>query len=428
MRFDRTLFALAACATFALPGAAQQVPDSVRVAELERQVEAITRELESLRLGRDVVEADTSMLGLGPAASKVYRVNQGVSLGGYGELLYENFSATRDDGAPASSRDRFDALRAILYVGYKFNDRILFNSEIEIEHGNEAFLEFAYVDYLLNDGLGVRGGLLLAPLGLINELHEPPTFLGTTRPETEQAIIPSTWRENGLGAFGSTEGFEFRAYLVNGLDAVAGGSSPAGGFSGSGLRGGRQKGAKAVAEDFAGVARLDYTGVLGLTVGASGWYGGSAQGRELDGMEVEAQTLVWDLHGEYRARGLDLRALVAGARLDDAAALNRLNGLTVASGVGEEMLGWYVQAGYDVLRGTGSTHQLVPYVRYEAVDTQREVPTGFAVNPATDLTVLSLGAAWRPLPQVIVKGDWQIHDNDADTGVDQLAVALGWLF
>jgi hypothetical protein len=400
--------------------ALQERPDTARLAELERRMEALTRELESLRLGRDVVEADTSILGFGPAASKVYRVNQGVSLGGYGELLYENYAAEREDGTPATNRDQIDALRAILYVGYKFSDRILFNSEIEIEHADEISLEFAYLDYLLKDGLGIRGGMLLAPMGFLNELHEPPMFLGTERPVTENRIIPSTWRENGVGLFGGNETFVWRAYVLNSFDGA--------GFSGSGLRGGRQKGGQALAEDVGVVGRVDYVGTLGLTLGASAFHGQTAQNRELAGEPVDAGLTIWDLHADYKAHGWNLRALVAGANLDDAAALNELNGLTGDAGVGESMLGWYVEAGYDVLRATASTHQLIPYVRYEQVDTQREVAPGFTANPATDLTVLALGAAWKPLPQVAAKLGYQIHSNAAESGVNQLNVQLGWLF
>ena len=239
--------------------AAAQVPDSVRIAELERRIEIVTRELERIELGGDVVQADSSAGGFGPGASRVYRINQGVSLGGYGEVLYENYAAELENGAEGSKQDQFDALRAILYVGYKFNDRLLFNSEIEIEHAKEAFLEFAYLDYLLTDNVGIRGGVLLAPLGLVNELHEPPIFLGTERPLTERLIIPTTWRENGVGLFGGTDLFEWRAYLLSSFNGA--------GFTGSGLRGGRQKGGKAVSEDLGAAARLDYVGTPGLILG-----------------------------------------------------------------------------------------------------------------------------------------------------------------
>lgn len=423
-RFTRRA-ALVLCAGVVTAGSpvgahAQQDPDSVKMAELERRMDALTRELEQMRLGRDVVEADTSILGLGPAASKVYKVNQGVSIGGYGEFLYENYAAERQDDAPSGRKDQLDALRAILYVGYKFNDRLLFNSEIEVEHADEIYLEFAYIDYLLTESVGLRAGMLLAPMGLVNELHEPSIFLGTTRPLTENAIIPTTWRENGVGLFGGTENIAWRAYLMNGLNAA--------GFSASGLRGGRQKGAKALAEDFGVAGRLDWIGTLGLTAGASAYYGGSGQGMELAGEEVGAETLIWDAHLDYDVSGLDLRALVAGARLTDARELNEARGLTGAAGIGQEMLGWYLQGGYDVLRGTESEHQLIPYVRYEKVNTQSEVPAGYTANPATDRTILALGLSWKPITNVVWKADWQMHSNEADTGVNQLNVALGWLF
>ncbi len=411
--------------------------DSVELARLRRQIEAITREIEELRLGQEVVvRADSGRFGLGPAASKVYSAGQGVSIGGYGELLYENFVDEREDGTPSGRADQIDALRAIVYVGYKFSDRFLFNSEIEFEHGTtdqagSVSLEFAYLDWLVSEGVGLRAGLLLVPMGFLNELHEPPTFLGTKRPETEQQIIPSTWRENGLGVFGDVGRFSYRAYLMNGFDAIGGGSSNASGYSASGLRGGRQKGSKAIAEDLAGVIRVDYAGLPGLVVGGS-LYAGQA-GQDVTSpvdpdATINATTIIWEGHAEYRARGLDLRGLVAVADVGDVPEVNAVRGLTGQASVGERLFGWYLQAGYDVLRGVRTSQRLVPYVRFERLNTQDQVPAGFAANPATDRSIVSLGAAWNPIMQIVLKVDYQVHSNDADTGVDQLNVALGYLF
>lgn len=408
-----------------------------RVGELRRMIEAITRQIEQLRLGQDVVtEADTSLYGFGPAASKVYKVRQGVSIGGYGEMLYENFADKRQDGAPSGATDQVDFLRAIVYVGYKFSDRFLFNSEIEFEHATtsdgvgEVSVEFAYLDYRFGDAFGLRGGMLLPPMGFINELHEPPTFLGTERPLTEQQIIPSTWRENGIGIFGEAHGLAYRAYLINGFDAIGGGSSPASGFSASGLRGGRQKGGKALSEDFGLVGRVDYTGQPGLLVGTSTYFGQSGQNRVgAGGSEIGAETFIWEGHGQYRAYGLDLRGLLAVATVEDVPELNAARDLTApGASIGERMVGWYLQAGYDVLRSALTQHQLIPYVRYERLDTQDEVPEGRAVNPANDRQVISLGFAWKPITNIIVKADYQIHDNEADTGVDQVNAVIGYLF
>jgi hypothetical protein len=396
------------------------VADSVRIAELERRLEAVSREIERLSLGIDVVQADSSIMGLGPAASKVYQVTQGVSIGGYGEILYENFSATREDGSPATTLDVIDALRAIVYFGYKFDDRLLFNSEVEIEHGNEAYLEFAYLDYMVTESVGLRAGLLLAPLGLVNELHEPPVFVDAKRSLTENRIIPTTWRENGIGLFGNGEMFTWRAYVMSSLNGA--------GFNASGLRGGRQRGIRALSESLGVAARADYVGMPGLMVGASTFFGGTGQGRELNGEEVDGNLLVWDVHADYQARGFDLRAVLAGASVNDAAELNQLNNLAGAAGVGDGMLGWYVEGGYDVLSGMDTTHQIHPFARYEQVNTQESMVPGNTAGPVNDLEAISLGIAWRPSAQAVLKVARQLISNGASTGTDQWNVQLGWLF
>ncbi|MFW6084292.1 MAG: hypothetical protein ACODAA_03685 [Gemmatimonadota bacterium] len=403
--------------------------DDADLVEIRRQIDAITVELERLRLGSEVVAADSSIFGFGPAASKIYATQQGVSIGGYGEALYENFAGEREDGAEASASDQFDFLRAIIYAGYKFNDRFLLNTEFEFEHAStsidgSASVEFAYLDYLFAENAGIRAGMLLLPIGFINELHEPTTWLGAIRPVTESRIIPSTWRENGFGVFADLEDVSLRAYVVNGLDGT-------GGFSASGLRGGRQKGSNALAEDFALAARADYTGQPGFVLGGSAYIGGSGQGADdpLDpGEEIGARTVIVEGHAGYKANGFDLRGLFAMADVSDVESLNAVNGFTGMASVGERLEGWYVQAGYDVLRYADTDVALEPYLRYESVNTQAEVPDGFMADPANDLTVLSIGAALRPIPEIIVKTDYQIQSTEAETGVDQFNVSFGYIF
>ena len=427
---------LTAVCLFSGSAAAQDVvADSLALREIERRIEALTLELEALRLGSDIVApADTTVLGFGPAASKIYGAQQGVSIGGYGEFIYENFSESREDGSPSGRTDQVDALRGIVYVGYKFDERFLFNSEIEFEHAStgqagSASLEFAYLDYRLTEGFGLRGGLLLSPMGFLNELHEPPIFLGAKRPGTESRIIPTTWRENGLGVFGQLGPFGYRFYLMNSLDGVGGGSSKAEGFNASGLRGGRQKGSKALAENFSTVGRVDWVGALGLTVGTSLYLGNSGHGRRLaSGATVDVRTLIWEGHVAYQTSGLDVRALFAVADVDDAASLNALKGLTGNASVGERLQGGYVQLGYDLLTTASTPHQLIPFLRYESVDTQLRVPDGFSANPANDATIVTFGLSWKPLPQIVGKADYQLHGNRAGTGVDQFNIALGYLF
>jgi hypothetical protein len=425
--------------------------DDPRVDELERRLDVVTRELESLRLGE---AADTaayrSAFGLAPAASKVYAARHGVSIGGYGEALYENFDAEREDGGLSSKRDQLDFVRQILYVGFKFNDELLFNSEIELEHAGvrdeaevegqadlgtgevegeaelsgEVALEFAYVDWMKRREFGVRGGLLLVPVGLTNEFHEPPVFLGTRRPDVEQRVIPTTWRANGIGVFGELPaGVAYRAYVVEGLNFA--GFDPA-----QPLRDARQSGSKAAGDDFGLAARADWVGTPGLLAGASVYSGASGQAASDSQGRLRARATLWEVHARFEWRGLDARALWAQGALDDAARVNAALGLAGSGGLGESFGGGYVEAAYDVLPHLwpGTSYGLAPYARYETYDTQEDVPAGFTENPAFERTTLTAGAALRPHPNVVLKADRQVRRNDAGTETSQWNVALGYLF
>src|SRR5262245_1983214 len=395
--------------------------------DLEKKIDALSREVERLRLGAAApVEAGESVGGFGPAASKVYRAGRGVTVGGYGEMLYVDPSGTRDDGEPSGSQATADLLRAVLYFGYKFNDRFIFNSEIEYEHAvagedgpGEVAVEFAFVDYRWRPTLGARGGMLLVPVGFINELHEPPIFLGAQRPSVERFIIPTTWRELGAGVYGDIGPVSWKAYVVTSLDA--GGFSAANGF-----RGARQQGAEAVAEDLAFTARVDWVPTQGLLVGVSVFTGDTAQGRPgFDG----ARLTQYEAHAEWRARGVQIRGLYAQNRLDEAGAVSAL----VGEAVGSRMTGYYGEAGYNVLATRkGTSQELVPFVRYESFDTQDEVDPAWTTDPshspANDRTVRTYGLHYRPIPGVAIKADWQDLGDAADTGVDRFNIALGWLF
>ncbi len=402
-----------------------------QIEEIRRQIDVLTKEIENIKSAapEKAPAGARGKFGLGPAASKIYGVTRGVSIGGYGEVLYQNFDEERDDGAPSDRTDTIDLLRAVFYFGYKFDDRFLFNSEVEYEHATtgegaeekgEVSIEFAYLDYVVRPELNLRAGLVLLPVGFVNELHEPPVFLGARRPEVERRILPTTWRELGIGIVGDAGPVTYRAYVVNGLDAA--------GFSASApIREGRQGGSEARAEDFALTGRLDFIGVPGLLAGVSGYTGDSAQGRNADGRSFDGRVSLVDAHAEWRWRGLQARALGVWGSIGDAADINALNDLSGAASVGKRFVGSYVEAGWDVLYGRGAA-SLVPFARWESFDTQDEVPAGFSSNPANDVSIWTLGLQYRPIPQVVVKLDYQDVKNDARTGIDQWNLALGWLF
>lgn len=406
----------------------EQGQPSSALDEIKGQIEILTQEIEALKVQQhEPASADVEQYGLGAAASKVYRSGEGISLGGYGEFVYENYSSSRDDGAPSGRSDQLDALRAILYAGYKFNDRVIFNSEIEVEHGStgqggEVSLEFGYLDFMIRPELNVRAGMMLMPSGLVNELHEPTAFLGAKRPDVERTVIPSTWREPGVGIFGEVGPVTYRTYLVTGLRSDR--------FSSSGIRSGRQSGAKALAEDLALIARADWNVADGVLVGGSYYRGDSAQGKTTPaGESFDATVAIAEIHADLKLRGFQARALWADGSIGDATAINATNKLTGKNSVGEELGGWYAEAGYDLgTQLSWSEASLIPFVRYETLDTQKSVPSGFARNPARDLSNVTAGISIKPIPQAVIKIDFQNYANEAGTGVDQWNVGLGYVF
>ena len=397
---------------------AEQEP-GVDIAELEQRIEILAEEVERLRSGEDIrLDPDEARrLGLAPSAAATYAIDRGVSIAGYGEMLLENFADS------SGKTTQFDYLRAILYAGYRFNDKFLFNSEIEVEHAKEIYVEFAYVDYQATRNFGLRGGMLLVPMGLVNEFHEPTVFMGAERPVTENKIIPSTWRENGGGFYGAFDQVSFRFYVLNGFMGSK--------FNDGGLRGGRQKGYKALSSSIVYTGRLDVTPTPGVFFGAS-FYTGDSGNRQviLDGQEYGVGTTIWDVHAQAQVRGFDFRALMARASLSDVAQLNESLGFTGNKSVGSGLAGQYVQIGYDLLSqlvGAGDV-ALSPYVRFENVDTQAEVPVGFMRNPSKNNDYFTFGIELKPNPGVVLKIDHMWVSNDANSGTNQFNINLGYAF
>ncbi len=410
----------------------EEAPEkSGRLSEIERKLDVLAEEIENIKSAA-VVEEPTyeQVFGRAPAASKVYLADRGLSIGGYGELDISQF---RED-----NNNIIDAQRVVLYTGYKFNDRIIFNSEIEFEHGTtgtnqdgqdgSVSVEFATLDFLLTDPFNVRGGLLLVPFGIINEVHEPTTFFGVLRPEVETFVIPTTWRENGAGIFGEYSGFipgnlSYRAYVVNSLDAR--------GFTASSNRGARNSGNRARINDVAFVSRIEYDPAPGLKFGGSWFIGNSGQNESVDGEEIGGLFQMYEADVQLQWRGLEARGLFVYTFLDDAALIDLNNGFEGDESVGDQQFGWYVEAGYNLLSlaNFGQYFQyFAPFVRYEHFNTQKSVPSGFASNPANDRQDVTFGFNYKPIPQVVIKADYQWRDNEADSANNQFNLGLGYVF
>ncbi|MDD5276786.1 MAG: hypothetical protein PHR16_11990 [Methylovulum sp.] len=397
------------------------------VKKLERKTDVLSQEVEKLRTNLAIPEEAKykSAYGLGPAASKVYQVGKGLSIGGYGEAIYQDYVGDKGD-----NKNNADMERMVLYAGYKFSDRILFNSELEFEHASsgegaelkgEVGVEFAALDFFIDPLANVRAGLVLMPMGFINQIHEPPFYFGNHRPEVEQRIIPSTWREMGVGLFGQiTPNLTYTTYLVNGLNAE--------GFSSDGIREGRGGGSQAKAEDFGYVGRMDYTpsNLPGVTVGGSVYVGNSGQNQLYAGKKVDAFTQLYEGHVQWKYRGLEFRTLGSWGHIGDAGVLSAANGQTI----GSENYGWYTEVGYDVLPLLipDTLQYLAPFFRYEQMDTIAKAPAGFADDLSQDRKIYQFGLQYKPIPNVVIKADYRNFTAKQGNLPDDFNLGFGFIF
>lgn len=403
---------------------------SGRKSEADRKTDILATEVERLKTQLHIPEKREYKIeyGYGPAASEIYRVNRGLSIGGYGEWVFSDYSKDK--------KSTIDNLRAVIYAGYKFNDWIILNNEFEFEHATtgegaeekgEVSVEFSYLDFLLKDYANVRTGLTLVPMGFINEIHEGPTYHGNYRPQVERIIIPTTWREIGAGLFGQiVPGLQYRVYGMNGLNAE--------GFTSGGIRDGRQSGSRALAEDFAFAGRLDYDMPFapGLLTGVSAWVGNSGQGnlyssKAFGAQELNVMTQLYEGHIQYRWRGLEMRALGAVGFIGNAAQLSAAKQETI----GSQNYGWYVESAYNIMPVLWPElgHYLAPFFRYESYNTLASVPLGFDdYDGLYDRWIYQAGLTYKPIENVAVKFDYQNFNSAAKKLPDQFNVGVAFMY
>lgn len=399
--------------------------------ELEnaRRQQILAEEVRKLREAATVPEAPSlqSANGMGPAASKVYQAQRGLSIGGYGQGWLSMLGAS-------GSKNQADLKRVVLYTGYKFDDRLVLNSELEFEHATtegagSVSVEFAQLDWLVSPELNFRAGLLLAPIGLLNETHEPLFYHGNERPEVERKVIPTTWRENGIGLFGKLgDTWEYRAYLMGSLAARD--------FASGGLADGRQAGSKAVAEDWSVALRLDCHLTPELTLGGSLFSGDQGQGAVLAQdaagtlAKPGAHLLLREGHLQYRRGGLQLRALGVVAELDEAEVLSRALALRGQGPVGSRLSGAYAEVAYDLMPhlNPASGASLDLYLRREAYDTLDQVAVGFADDPSQDVRVTTVGLDYKPEPRLVIKLDHRNFSSGKGIRPSEVNLGFGWVF
>jgi hypothetical protein len=354
------------------------------------------------------------------AAQRILSANNGnaVTLGAYGQIDYNQ---------PEGANGKLDVHRLVMLLGYRFSDKVQFVSEIEFEHVKEVYVEQAFVNYNVANNVNLRGGLMLVPMGIVNEYHEPTTYNGVERPMVDKSIVPTTWREIGVGVSGklNSASIAYQAYLFNGFKSTnADGTGKIGGKDG--LRGGRQKGAESTIDSPNLSTKVEYYGIPGLRMGLSGYFGRTQADdaiKDIKGADVGISMIGLDaryVYDRFSARGQYIYA-----SLNDTRAYNRLTG----SQLGSEMNGWYAEAAYNLLP-MNKEQKLYAFTRYEEYDTHADTKGSLVRNDAYNRNEITMGLSYHIAPGVVVKGDYQIKDNavSGNDAQNQLNFGIGVWF
>ena len=412
-------------------------------AELMKRLDALAAELQSVRAElaatrqkTDAVEQRQQQAAAAPApvvaaasmaapAATVEASGPKTVIGGYGEVNYNR--PTKNASAAQA-----DVRRVVLGISHRFDDRTKLVTEFEWEHAvtsatdrGEVAIEQAYIEREFGHGLRAKAGLFLIPAGLLNTNHEPTAFYGVERNFVETAIIPSTWREAGLGLsstldngltwdLGVTTGFDLTKWDAKSAD---GRESPLGSI--------HQEGAQAKSRNLALHAALNWRGVPGLLVGGSVFSGKAGHGTA-DFAGNNARVSLWDLHARYTPGPWDLSALYARGTISNADALNQAS-IGNPNPIPSSFAGWYAQAAYRAWQAGDYT--LLPFVRYERFNTAQRfagLPQGLEAATGPNERVVTVGANLRIGEGVVLKADYQKFAEESAR--DRVNLGLGYAF
>ena len=357
-------------------------------------------------------------------------------IGGYGEA---HFNQTLDGSV--RNNGKLDVHRIVMLFGYNFNEKTQFVTELEFEHVSEVYVEQAFLQHKINNALSFRGGLMLVPMGIINEYHEPTTFNGVERPLIDNVIAPTTWREIGFGITGNIlpASLKYQAYVLTGFNGYDGAAKITGK---DGFRKGRQKGAESYISSPNLAGKIEYYGIRGLNLGLSGYFGNTQStlyngvDKNNDAAMAKADSSVVGLSmvgldARYSINGLQLTGQLYYAGISNSEQYNKFTAASTGklNDVGSAMIGYYVEAGYNVLRSVNTDLGLVPFVRYEFLDTHLSVDNSITKNLAYEKTAITTGLTLALAKGAVVKTDLQFVKNAAtDTYTTTFNAGIGVMF
>jgi hypothetical protein len=326
------------------------------------------------------------------------------TIGGYGNAIYQHNTNLNLSSA--------DVERVVLFVGHNFTGGISFFSELEMEDakvsggedGGEIAFEQAYIKFNLDQNNYISAGLFLPRIGILNENHLPTTFNGNERNQVETYILPSTWRELGIGFYGSLNNspFTYSVAIVNGLNSAA--------FEhGRGIREGRFEGRNASAGNIAFTGAVQYNGG-DFKVQYSGYYGGSVglSQRQADSLQLQSGSfgtpvIINEAHIQYERDGIRAILLGTGITIPNASDINR----AYANNTPKSEYGGYLEASYNLLQSFKNVDekQLIIFVRYETLDMNASIPSNGITDGTLKQTHIVSGLTYFPMLDVTIKAD-----------------------
>ena len=402
-----------------------------RLDQLAAEVRNLKAELAATRQKTDAVEQRQQSVATVSAPAPVAMAAAAppsppaTVIGGYGEVTYNR--PTKNASAAQA-----DVRRVVLGLSHRFDEKTKLVTEFEWEHAvtsagdrGEAAIEQAYIEREFGNGLRAKGGLFLIPAGLLNTNHEPTAFYGVERNFVETAIIPSTWREAGLGLSSTLDnGLTWDLGLTTGFDLTKWDAASADGRE-SPLGSIHQEGQLAKSRDLAVHAALNWRGVPGLLVGGS-IFSGKAGHATTDFAANNARVTLWDAHVRYTPGPWDLSALYARGTISNTGVLNQIS-VGNPNPIPSSFFGWYGQAAYRAWQWGDYT--LAPFVRYERFNTAQRyagLPVGADVATGPNEKVVTVGANLRIGEGVVLKADYQKFSEDSTR--DRLNLGLGYAF
>jgi hypothetical protein len=452
--FRSQFFALSVTAAALLPAAhaadtPPAAPDRVqkleqKLDEVEQQLAALKQQIRELKLQNETPAAGTAAAPAPASAG----ISENLSLWGYGEIYYMHPTHVAAD-------TQFDLARAVFGIGYRFDDRTVFNSEYEVEHAvasagdkGEFEVEQFYVDHQLTPWASIKGGLFLMPFGLLNEHHEPTNFYGVQRNFVETLIIPSTWREGGIALHGNTQiGLNWDAGVTTGLDLGGWEINPqdpqyrtALQLEDNGvapMQATHQELSLANAHHLSQYLSVNYSGIPGLLAGAAIFTGAATVPSVPAGLPGQRVTL-WEGHARWTPGAAEISAVYARGRISNTATFN-LDNAGASNPLPSEFLGYYLQGAYTVWEDDNG-YRLAPFARWEHYDMGASfdgipagfstVPAGFAADgrpwPQPRDRVWTFGANFYVTPHVVLKLDYQTFDVNKDLTRFDLGLGLSF--